>query len=64
MENEANIHKSIVEDALRDSLNKKQFLSSAISEHSEDLFSNIHDRMKEIEIFFSEDIKKDEKTGA
>lgn len=53
-----------VDSLVNENLKRKQRLCWDITEHSEGLFSNIHDRMKEIEVFFAEGIQRDEKTGS
>ncbi|KAK6641184.1 hypothetical protein RUM44_012893 [Polyplax serrata] len=52
-----------LEGALKANAASKEKLTSDITEYSNDVCSNVRDRVKEIETFFSENIKKDEKTG-
>lgn len=58
-----NLQGLMIENSLQDSLAKKLILSSSITDHSEELFSSIHNLIKEMETFFTEDMKRDEKTG-
>lgn len=63
MNDNANHLKITTENILKDNLAQKQLISSQIADYSNEIFSNIHDRVKEVEKFFSEGIKRDEKTG-
>ena len=63
----ANMHSdnfiSLSKDNLENNLSNKQTMSSEITDYSNDILSKFSERMREIETFFTENIKKDERTG-
>ena len=63
----ANMHSdnfiSLSKDNLENNLSNKQTMSSEITDYSNDILSKFSERMGEIETFFTENIKKDERTG-
>ena len=63
----ANMHSdnfiSLSRDNLENNLSNKQTMSSEITDYSNDILSKFSERMGEIETFFTENIKKDERTG-
>lgn len=63
MEGNTNAQWNLLDDAIKEIKRKREMLSSCITGYSEELFSGIHERQKEIETFFCEEIMKDEKTG-
>ncbi|KAK6641195.1 hypothetical protein RUM44_012904 [Polyplax serrata] len=64
MEGNTNAQWNLLDDAIKEIKRKREMLSSCITGYSEELFSGIHERQKEIETFFCEEIMKDEKTGS